>query len=164
GDLLHAVRDQQTLYTVRRRALESLGALGIDPETEKQISEAYDSGDHGLQCSAIFAMGRSLDPAWLPTILANLDDEDAELRFEAARSAGLLGSPDSLPALLAAAQGEDAEVRHAAISAIAQIGGRGASASLELVAEEAGGADLELIEMALDEVTTMLEPFQSSSS
>jgi HEAT repeat protein len=75
----------------------------------------------------------------------------------------LLGSPDSLPALLAAAHGEDAEVRHAAISAIAQIGGRGASRALERLAEEAGEADLELIEMAQEEVNTMLEPFQSSS-
>jgi HEAT repeat protein len=163
GDLLQAVRDQQTPYTVRRRALESLGALGTDPEIEKQISAAYDSGDHGLQCSSVYAMGRSLDSRWLPTILTELDDDDAELRFEAARSAGLLGSPDSLPALLAAAHGEDAEVRHAAISAIAQIGGRGASRALERLAEEAGEADLELIEMAQEEVNTMLEPFQSSS-
>lgn len=162
ADLLGAVRRHDTPYTVRRRALESLGALGIDPEIERQISAAYDSGDHGLQCSALFAMGRSLDPVWLPTLLTELDDDDAELRFEAARSAGFLGSPDSLPALLAAAQGEDAEVRHAAISAIAQIGGRGASRALERLAEEAGEADLELIEMALNDVTTMLEPFQPS--
>lgn len=161
-DLLGAVRAQDTPYTVRRRALESLGALGSDPEVERQISAAYDSGDHGLQCSALFAMGRSLNLAWLPTILGELDDDDAELRFEAARSAGFLGSPDSLPVLLAAAQGEDAEVRHAAISAIAQIGGRGASRALERLAEEAGEADLELIELAQDEVNTMLEPFQPS--
>ena len=162
-DLLGAVRSPDTPYNVRRRALESLGALGSDPVIEREISEAYDSGDHGLQCSALFAMGRSLDAAWLPIVLAELDSDDSELRFEAARSAGLLGSPDSLPALLAAAQGEDAEVRHAAISAIAQIGGRGASRALERLAEEAGEADMELIEMAQDEVTTMLEPFQPSS-
>jgi HEAT repeat protein len=163
SDLVGAVRDQETPYSVRRRALESLGAFGNDPEIEKLISEAYGSGDHGMQCSALFAMGRSLDPAWLPTILAELDDDDAELRFEAARSAGLLGSPDSLPALLAAARSEDAEVRHAAISAIAQIGGRGASRALERLAEDAGEADLELIEMAQEEVNAMLEPFQPSS-
>lgn len=163
SDLLAAVRDPGTPYTVRRRALESLGALGSDPDIERQISEAYASGDHGLQCSALFAMGRTLDPAWLPTILTDLDDADAELRFEAARASGLLGSPDSLPALIAAAQGEDAEVRHAAISAIAQIGGRGASRALERLAEDAGEADMELIEMAQEEVSTLLEPFQPSS-
>jgi len=162
ADLLRAVRNQDTPYTVRRRALESIGALGADPEIDRQISAAYDSGDHGLQCSALFAMGRSLDPVWLPTVLAVLDDDDAELRFEAARSAGFLGSPDSLPALLAAAQSEDAEVRHAAIGAIAQIGGRGASRALERLAEEAGEADMEIIEMAQDDVNTMLEPFQPS--
>ncbi len=163
SDLLDALRDQNTPYSVRRRALESLGALGSDSEIEREVSEAYHSGDHGLQCSALFAMGRSLDAAWLPIVLAELDNDDSELRFEAARSAGLLGSPDSLPALIASAQGDDAEVRHAAISAIAQIGGRGASRALERLAEEAGEADMELIEMAQDEVTTMLEPFQPSS-
>jgi len=161
--LLEAVRNDSTPYVVRRRALESLGAIGTDPEIDRQISEAYDSGDHGLQCSALFAMGRTLDPSWLPTILADLDDDDAELRFEAARAAGLLGSPDLLPGLIDAAQGEDAEVRHAAISAIAQIGGRGASRALERLAEEAGEADMELIELAQDEVNTLLEPFQTSS-
>jgi HEAT repeat protein len=161
-DLLRATGEDEPSYTVRRRAMESLGAFGNDPRVAASIADAYDSGDHGLQCSAVYAMGRSLDARWLPNILTELESPEPELRFEAARAAAALGSPDALPALLVAARDEDVEVRHAAIGAIGQIGGRGAARALERLAEEAGEADLELIEAALEEVGTMLDPFQSA--
>jgi HEAT repeat protein len=68
-----------------------------------------------------------------------------------------------LPLLLDAARDDDPEVRHTAINAIAQIGGRGAARALERLAEDAGEADLELIDAALEEVGTLLEPFEQSS-
>jgi HEAT repeat protein len=163
GELLACASDAESAFAVRRRSLEALGPLGADAAVSASIADAYDSGDHGLQCSAIYAMGRSLDPRWLSAILGELENDDPELRFEAARAAGALGSPDALPLLLDAAHDEDAEVRHAAIGAIAQIGGRGAERALERLSEDAGEADLELIEAARDEVSAMLEPFQSSS-
>jgi len=163
NDLRRAVRDAEAPYAVQRKALESLGPYAADPEISSLIAEAYDSGDHGLQCSAIYAMGRSHDSRWLPTILLELESEEPEIRFEAARAAGLLGAPDALPVLLEAARDDDAEVRHVAISAIAQIGGRGAVRALERLAEDAGEADIELIESALEEANTLLEPIPRSS-
>jgi HEAT repeat protein len=151
-------------YAVQRRALESLGPYAADPEISSLISEAFNSGDHGLQCSALYAMGRSQDARWLPTILVQLESEDPEIRFEAARAAGLLGSADALTVLLQAARDEDAEVRHVAIGAISQIGGRGAVRALERLAEDAGEADLELIQSAIDDVNTLIEPLQPASS
>src|SRR5215213_8611672 len=145
NDLRRSATDAGAPYSVQRRALESL-----------------DSADHGLQCSALYAMGRSQDDRWLPTILEQLDSEEPEIRFEAARAAGLLGSVDALTALLRAARDDDAEVRHEAIRAIAQIGGRGAVRALERLAEDAGEADLELIQAAVDDVNTLLEPLQPS--
>ena len=162
-EVRRAARDEGEPYAVQRRALEALGPYAAESEIASLISDAYDSGDHGLQCSAIYAMGRSLDPRWLPTILIVVESDDPELRFEAARAAGLLGSADAIPVLLGAARDDDAEVRHAAISAIGQIGGRGAVRALERLSEDAGEADLELIESALEEVNTLLEPFQPSS-
>jgi len=162
-DLRRVASDVEAPYAVQRRALESLAPYAADPEISSLITEAFDSGDHGLQCSAIYAMGRSLDSRWLPTILMEFENDDPELRFEAARAAGLLGSADALPVLLEAARAEDAEVRHVAIAAIGQIGGRGAVRALERLSEDAGEADLELIESALDEVNVVLEPFQPSS-
>lgn len=151
-------------YAVQRRALESLGPYAAEPEISSLISKAFESEDHGLQCSALYAMGRSQDSRWLPTILAELESEDPEIRFEAARAAGLLGSADALPVLLQAARDEDAEVRHTAIGAIGQIGGRGAVRALERLAEDAGEADLELIESAIDDVNALIEPLQPASS
>lgn len=151
-------------YAVQRRALESLGPYASDPEVSSLIMEAFDSADHGLQCSALYAMGRSQELRWLPIILEQLESDDPEIRFEAARAAGLLGSADALPVLLQAARDEDAEVRHVAISSIGQIGGRGAVRALERLAEDAGEADLELIEAAIDDVNTLLEPLQPSIS
>jgi HEAT repeat protein len=154
--------DVEAPYAVQRRALESLGPYAADPKISSLVADAFDSDDHGLQCSALYAMGRSQDPRWLPAILHQLGNEDAEIRFEAARAAGLVGSTDALPVLLEAARDEDAEVRHVAIGAIGQIGGRGAVRALERLAEDAGEADLELIQSAIDDVNTLLEPLQPS--
>jgi HEAT repeat protein len=162
--LRRSVIDAAAPYAVQRRALESLGPYAADPEISALITEAFDSEDHGLQCSALYAMGRSQDSRWLPTILAELESEDPEIRFEAARAAGLLGSADALPVLLQAARDEDPEVRHTAIGAIGQIGGRGAVRALERLAEDAGEADLELIESAIDDVNALIEPLQPASS
>lgn len=168
SDLRNSLRrsaiDAGAPYAVQRRALESLGPYAADPEISSLISEAFNSEDHGLQCSALYAMGRSQDARWLPTILVQLESEDPEIRFEAARAAGLLGSADALPVLLHAARDEDAEVRHVAIGAISQIGGRGAVRALERLAEDAGEADLELIQSAIDDVNTLIEPLQPASS
>ena len=163
-ELRRSASDSGAGYAVQRRALESLGPYASDPEISLLIMEAFDSADHGLQCSALYAMGRSQDPRWLPTILEQLESEEPEIRFEAARAAGLLGSTDALPVLVQAARDDDAEVRHTAISAIGQIGGRGAVRALERLAEDAGEADLELIQAAIDDVNTLLEPSQSSTS
>jgi HEAT repeat protein len=163
-ELRRSASDVGAPYAVQRRALESLGPYAADPEISSLIKEAFDSGDHGLQCSALYAMGRSQDARWLPTIVEQLESEEPEIRFEAARAAGLLGSTDALPMLVQAARDDDAEVRHTAISAISQIGGRGAVRALERLAEDAGEADLELIQAAIDDVNTLLEPLQSSTS
>jgi HEAT repeat protein len=161
--LLEVIQEPGTANAVHRRAIEALGPFGGEPGISAAINDAFDSGDHGLQCSAIYAMGRSLQSQWLPVILAGLETDDAEMRFEAARAAGALGAADALPALMDAALDEDAEVRHAAIAAIGQIGGRGAVRALERLAEDAGDADLELIEASLDEAKTMLDPFDTTA-
>jgi hypothetical protein len=50
--------DAAAPYAVQRRALESLGPYAADAEISSLISEAFESEDHGLQCSALYAMGR----------------------------------------------------------------------------------------------------------
>lgn len=163
SDLVRTVRSSASSYAEQRRALESLGPFAADPAVAEAIVEAFESDDHGLQCSAVRAMGESRESRWLPRILQELQSGEPELRFEAARAAGLLGAADALPLLLEAARDDDAEVRHTAINAIGQIGGRGAERALERLAADAGEADLELIDAALEEVGTLLEPFERPS-
>lgn len=160
--LLDAVMDSEAPYALQRRALEALGPLGSDPQIAGLIGERYESDDHGLQCSALYAMGRSLQARWLPTLLAELENDDPELRFEAARAAGALGSPDAIPALLEAARSDDVEVRQAAIAAIGQIGTRGSLRALERLLDDANEAEAELIEATIEDVQTVLDPFESS--
>lgn len=162
-DLVRTVRGNASSYAEQRRALESLGPFATDPAVAEAIVEAFESDDHGLQCSAVRAMGQSRELRWLPRVLQELQSVEPELRFEAAQAAGLLGSADALPLLLEVARDEDAEVRHTAINAIGQIGGRGAERALERLAHDAGEADLELIDAALEEVGTLLEPFEQPS-
>ncbi len=161
-DLLLAATSPNEPLVVQRRALEALGPLGNDPQVRDLISEFYESDEQALRCSALYAMGRSLQSEWMPEILAELENDEAELRYEAARAAGAMGSQDALPGLLSAARDEDAEVRHAAISAIGQIGGRGGARALERLAEDADEADFELIESTLEDVNSLLEPFSSA--
>ena len=161
-DLLLAATSPNEPLVVQRRALEALGPLGSDPQVRDLISEFYESDEQALRCSAVYAMGRSLQSEWMPDILAELENDEAELRYEAARAAGAMGSQDALPGLLAAARDEDPEVRHAAISAIGQIGGRGGARALERLADDADESDFELIESTLEDVNSLLDPFSSA--
>ena len=160
-DLLLTATSPNEPLVVQRRAIEALGPLGSDPLVRDLIAEFYESDEQALRCSAVYAMGRSLQSEWMPEILAELENDEAELRYEAARAAGAMGSQDALPGLLSAARDEDAEVRHAAISAIGQIGGRGGARALERLADDADEADFELIESTLDDVNSLLEPFSA---
>jgi HEAT repeat protein len=160
-DLLLMATSPNEPLVVQRRALEALGPLGADPKVRDLITEFYESDEQALRCSAIYAMGRSLQSEWMPDILAELENDDAELRYEAVRAAGAMGSQDALPGLLSAARDEDAEVRHAAIAAIGQIGGRGGARALERLADDADEADFELIESTIEDVNSLLEPFSS---
>lgn len=161
-DLLLAAASPHEPLIVQRRSLEALGPLGSDPQVRDLISAFYESDEQALRCSALYAMGRSLQSEWMPEILAELENDEAELRYEAVRAAGAMGSQDALPGLLSAARDEDAEVRHAAISAIGQIGGRGGARALERLADDADEADFELIESTLEDVNSLLEPFSSA--
>ena len=152
--------DGATPYGVRRRALESLSRLGSNPALVRLIDDAYASGDQGLQASALFAMGRSLDSRWLDTVLRELESDEAELRFEAARAAGHLADDRAVSGLAPLVVDPDSEVRYAAIASLGQVGGRAAVRVLRHLAEEEDERDLEAVEEALDEALATVDPLQ----
>lgn len=137
---------------VRRRALEAISNCGHEI-VEEAIREAYDSGDHRMQISAVFAMGRSYDEQWGDYVRQQLDSDDPEMRYEAARAAGELELEEAVPGLIRLALDNDREVKEVAIWSLGEIASREAVRVLERLATDAKrhGDDelLEVIEDAL---------------
>ncbi|MDP8909045.1 MAG: HEAT repeat domain-containing protein [Chloroflexota bacterium] len=156
--LLGTADDVSLAPTVRRRALEVGAVCGDVRRVTHLIEEFYEADEPGFRASAVYAMGRTADRRWLPRILSEFRDDDAELRFEAARAAGELGDSSVLPGLIELAADEDPEVRQAAIGAIGHIGGRAGVRALELLAANAGESDADAIEEARLEAETSVDP------
>lgn len=150
---------------VRRRALEAVGAYGQEGPIRDLIREAFEGDDEGMQASALYAMGASLDRRWLNVLLAATRSPDAEIRYEAARACGAMGDEGAVPELAELCADEDVEVRHAAIAALGMVGGRAAVRALRVLsgAEETRESDAELIDAALDEAESSVEPLRVGS-
>lgn len=161
--LLACVRSNDPV-PVRRRALEGVAYSTFDATIEACIIEAYRSPDRQLQLGALCAMGRTLDPRWLPTILDQMEDPDPEFRYEAVRAAGDLGDPDVIEQVVERLADEDDEVVEAAIEALGAIGGKRAVAVLrELV--RSGDEELQpLARAALSEALYESDPFRPDLS
>lgn len=127
--LTESITDLAEDEEVRGRALESLGARS-EPWVRDLIVDAYSSGSHRMQVSAIHAMGRSCDAEWLPDVIQQLQNDDPELRYEAATAAGMIGDEAAVPHLAFLVHDEDSEVQETAVDALAEIGGPEARAVL----------------------------------
>jgi HEAT repeat protein len=151
--LLTEYEKPATPLPIKRAALEALGAAN-HPRVAALIKEAYESYDPGLQLSAVFAMGNSADPRWLPTVLAEMTSPSVEMRAEAARAAGTIGRSDAISALADLAVDEDLEVSLTAVKSLGQIGG---DLAYEILAELAADPEFEhlreAVEEAIDELT-----------
>lgn len=164
GDLPEAetVKAQDAMFSVlddadedvdvRRRALEAVANCGNEI-VETAIREAYDSPDHRMQISAVFAMGRTYDEQWGEYVRQQLDSDDPEMRYEAARAAGELEVEDAVPALIRLALDNDREIKEVAIWSLGEIGSREAARVLERLATEAKrNGDDELLEAIEDAI------------
>lgn len=120
--LTEAINDGAEDEDVRARALEAIGARS-EPWVRDLIADAYASGSHRMQVSAIHAMGRSCDSDWLPDVIQQLQSDDPELRYEAATAAGMIGDEAAVPHLSFLVHDEDTEVQETAIEALGEIGG-----------------------------------------
>ncbi len=152
------IDDPSELVEVRGRALEAAGVRS-EPWVHDAIEEAYDSGDRRMTISAVHAMGRSADLAWLPTIFDEMESDDAEMRFEAAAAAGSLGDEQAIPRLAELSLDADAEVQEAAIAALGQIGGAAArEVLLGIAADQSDERVLEAVRDALAEADFIEDP------
>jgi HEAT repeat protein len=156
--LLAAVRDKSKSDEVRRRVLEAASPICL-PEVAAAIRAAYRSADHKLKVSAIFAMGKNCDPAWLNILLTELGSPDAEIRYEAAKACGELGEEEAVPHLIKLAQESDIDIQLAAVQALGQIGGTEAKNYLEDCLDDPNELIQQAAEQALKEIEMGEEPF-----
>ena len=156
--LLTAVSLETKAVEVRRRALEAVAPLGL-PEVGEAIQEAYHSHDTELQISAVSAMGKNCDPAWLPILIQEMHSSDAEMRFEAAEACGELGEKEAVPYLIALVDDPDTTVALAAIKALGEIGGIEAKRFLKQCLDDPEDLVKQAARQALDELATKEDPF-----
>jgi len=157
--LLPVFGDNSRPPLVRRRALEAVAPLPLH-EVAEAIRQAYHDDDHGLQISALFAMGAACDPAWLTTLNGELDSPDAEMRYEATTALGEIGEESSLRPLQLRLTDADLEVQLAAITAIGKIGGPDAKKMLASFRTGDTAVLAEAVADALEQIALDDEPMK----
>ncbi len=159
--LLATIGDSSQALEVRRRALEAIAPIG-SPEVEKVISEAYHNGQPKIRVSSIYAMGKNCNPAWLPILLKELANADAEIRYEAAGACGDIGEEDAVHYLTNLVEDPDVEVQLATIQALGKIGGTEAKNCLEQCLDDDSEVIQQAAEQALRELNEGEEPLSFS--
>jgi len=155
--LLDIFGDENRALEVRRRALESLSPLSLS-ETNPAIDRAYDSGG-SMRISAIYAMGRTCDPAWLDILLEEIDSTDAEIRYEVCQACGEIGESEAIPYLARLIEDPDPEVQMVAIQALGKIGGTKAKEILKDQLENPNDNIKKATQETLDELISDEDPF-----
>ena len=120
--LMDFLEDEIEDLEVRRRCLEAVAPFNTE-EVQDYIRWAYEDDDQDLRSSSIYAMGRTGEAGWLPTLLRELESFDPAVRYETAHACGELGEEDAAPHLVELLQDDDPEVRMACIGALGKIGG-----------------------------------------
>ena len=149
--LLSAINEDEDDPDVKRRAIEAVASFN-SPEIEEIIQEAYDSGDLKLVQSAIYAMGRTSDNRWLPTIMDETHHDDPAIRYEAATACGQLGDEMTVPHLMRLIDDEDLQVQLSALGALGTIGGPLAKRALRQCLKAGEDALEEAAQTALDSI------------
>ena len=152
--LLDIFNDRNKSVEVRRRALEAVSPLTTE-QVKTAIKTAYESLDERLKISAVYAMGKNCDNKWLPFVLKELKNSDAEIRYEAVTACGEIADEDIMQYLIPAANDEDIDVQLAVIQALGKIGGNEAKLYLQKHADEPNEALRDAIETALKEISIL---------
>jgi HEAT repeat protein len=132
--LLDLAQNPHENILVRRMALESL-SFDADETVHDLIDWAYRHPAIEVKTTALFAMGRSRNPRWTESILAELDSPDRQLQIEAINAAAEAGLSAATPKLRNLAVHKDREIRLAAIWSLANTRGPGALETLEMCAQ-----------------------------
>ena len=160
--LMEVLQDPDENLDVRRRSLEAVAPFNT-PDIRDYVCWAYQSDDLELKASAIFAMGRTGEVSWLPTLIRELDNREPALRYETANACGDLGEEDVVPYLLELLEDEDFQVQIAALNALGKIGGSLAKRALLRCIEEGDASLEEAARSALENVEFLEDPIAFSA-
>ncbi len=150
--LLAEYEKEETGNAVKRASLEAL-SVAQHPRVASLIEDAYESDEHEMQLTAVFAMGGSADTKWVPILIEEMSSYDSEMRLEAVRAAGALNDKSLVPEIANLLVDEDMAVAMAAVGALGQLGGEEASAILMRISEDPDYEEMrEAIDDALEEV------------
>ena len=150
--LLSITTDEQETKQLRRRALEAMG-FSSRPEIKNLILKAYNSNDTEWLVTALFAMGRSANEAWIPSVVEMLDSENEEVLFEAVRAAGELEAGKARQTLIRIVKNQPSgsDIRLQGIWALSKIGGGKVRATLEALLElSEDDNEIDVLEDAID--------------
>jgi HEAT repeat protein len=157
NSLLEVLDNKTELAEVKRRAVEAISPFSL-PRVKQLIETAYDTDDVKLKASAVYAMGRNCDLAWLPIVLAELNSEEAEIRYEAVSACGELGAEEAMPPLIEMTENDDRQVQEAAIKALGEIGNEQAKQALNKLAKNPQPEIRDAAKSALKEIQHCEDP------
>ena len=120
--LLAILADKNKPKEVWRRALEAAAPF-LCRKLKKPSMKLIKSSDPKVKNSAIYAMGRNCDSAWLPILIKEMASPSPDTRYEAAGACGEICDEEAVPHLIKLTQDKDPEVQQAAIIALGKIGG-----------------------------------------
>jgi len=120
--LLSVLEKEEEAIDVRRRVLEAAAHFNT-PRIREFIKWAYNSSDSRLCISAVYAMGKTCDPSWLPILAVATESQDPAMRYEAACACAELGEEEAVPYLVALIRDDDPQVQQATVRALSAIGG-----------------------------------------
>lgn len=147
--LLRVLYDPREQAEVKMRALETAALFG-GRQVSSQIADAFRSGDESVRRSAIFAMGRTCDARWLPSVLRELDAASAALRYEATAALGEIGGEGDAVHLAGPLDDSDLDVQLAAVASLSRIGGEEATRMLKQALGSPEPSVREAVQSALD--------------
>jgi HEAT repeat protein len=147
--LMQTIQNSVECQDVRRRAIEAVAPFNT-PDVQQIIQDAYGSEYLEMRYSAVYAMGKSCDPRWLPTMLAELRNPDPAMRYEASNACGAMGEEPTVPHLIPLFQDDDRQAQVSAISAVGAIGGSLARKALRHCLKSSDDVAVEAAQEALE--------------
>jgi len=151
SNLLTVIEGKHETDELKRRCLEAVAPLG-SPQVKELIEQAYRSDDVKVKASALYAMGRNCDPAWLPIIIEEKDNSEPMIRYEVAEACGELGREETVSTLVELAGDGDIQVRKASVRALEQIDGPRARQALRQLLNSPHQDVREVAQEALEEL------------